>query len=108
MNGLLDEMTMAGALLAVERCRSSALGARVRNIAGDITVKEGALAPARETISGCWSRSRGSAEYRSRRPCSHSAAVERLTRFEGLLLTRFPAERDLRAWSRRVFTHCQW
>jgi hypothetical protein len=54
MNGLLDEMTMAGALLAVERCRSSALGARVRNIAGDITVKEGALAPALETISGVY------------------------------------------------------
>jgi hypothetical protein len=29
-------------------------------------------------------------------------------RFEGRVLTRFPAERDLRAWSRRVFTECQW
>lgn len=52
MNALVEEMTAAGILLATEGCLPSALGARVRQAAGTVTVTDGPFTEAKEVVGG--------------------------------------------------------
>lgn len=52
MNGLVEEMTSKGVLLATEGCLPSALGARVRLSAGKVTVTDGPFTESKELVAG--------------------------------------------------------
>lgn len=52
MGELIDEMTEAGVLLGTEGCLPSAKGARVRQSAGKVTVKDGPFTESKEVIGG--------------------------------------------------------
>lgn len=49
---VIQEMTLAGVLLAAERCMDSSKGARLRWMSGDVSITEGAVVPNREFITG--------------------------------------------------------
>jgi len=52
MGQLIEDMSKAGSLLSTEGCLPSALGARVRQSDGKITVTDGPFAEAKEIIGG--------------------------------------------------------
>lgn len=52
MEKLIEKWTTAGALLSVEGCLPSALGARVRLSKGKVTVNDGPFTEAKEVIGG--------------------------------------------------------
>ena len=52
MGKLIDDMAKAGVLLAVEGCRPSSRGARVRIDGGKFTVTDGPFAETKELIAG--------------------------------------------------------
>src|SRR5262249_50767896 len=52
MERLIDEMTRAGTLVATQGCLPSALGARVRQASGKVTVTDGPFTESKELIAG--------------------------------------------------------
>jgi hypothetical protein len=52
MGKLIDEWMKAGVLLATEGCLPSALGARVRQSNGKVTVKDGPFTESKEIVGG--------------------------------------------------------
>ncbi|MBZ5576058.1 MAG: YciI family protein [Acidobacteriia bacterium] len=52
MGKLIEEFTKEGVLVSTEGCLPSALGARVRQSAGKVTVTDGPFAEAKELIGG--------------------------------------------------------
>lgn len=52
MGRLVEEGMKAGWLVATEGCLPTALGARVRNTSGQITVTDGPFAEAKEVVGG--------------------------------------------------------
>jgi len=52
MGKLVEEGFKAGWLLATEGCLPSALGARVRNSSGKVTVTDGPFTEAKEVVGG--------------------------------------------------------
>jgi len=52
MGKLIEEGMRAGYLLGVEGCLPTALGARVRQSNGDVTVTDGPFAEAKEVVGG--------------------------------------------------------
>lgn len=52
MGQLIDEMRASGVLLATEGCLPSALGARVRQSNGAVTVTDGPFTESKELIAG--------------------------------------------------------
>ncbi len=52
MGKLVEEGMKAGWLVATEGCLPSALGARVRNTSGDLTVIDGPFTEAKELVGG--------------------------------------------------------
>jgi hypothetical protein len=52
MGKLVEEGMKAGWLLATEGCLPSALGARVRNLSGKLTVTDGPFTEAKEVVGG--------------------------------------------------------
>src|ERR1700758_251291 len=52
MGKLIEEWTKSGVLLATEGCLPSALGARVRQSDGKVTVTDGPFTEAKEIIGG--------------------------------------------------------
>ena len=52
MGKLIEEWTKSGVLLATEGCLPSALGARVRQSNGKVTVKDGPFTESKEIVGG--------------------------------------------------------
>jgi hypothetical protein len=52
MGALIEEFTAAGILLSTEGCLPTALGARVRQSAGAVTVTDGPFTEAKEVVGG--------------------------------------------------------
>jgi hypothetical protein len=52
MGRLIDEMTKAGTLIATEGCLPTALGARVRQSDGNVTVTDGPFTESKEVVGG--------------------------------------------------------
>jgi hypothetical protein len=52
MGKLIEEGMQAGWLIGTEGCLSSALGARVRNAGGKVTVTDGPFSEAKEVVGG--------------------------------------------------------
>jgi hypothetical protein len=52
MGKLIEDWTKSGVLLATEGCLPSALGARVRQLDGKVTVKDGPFTESKEMVGG--------------------------------------------------------
>jgi hypothetical protein len=52
MQGLIEEMTSAGTLIATEGCLPSALGARVRRSGDELSVTDGPFTESKELVAG--------------------------------------------------------
>src|SRR5258708_18995658 len=62
MGKLVEEGMKTGWLLATEGCLPTALGARVRNSSGKLTVTDGPFTEAKEVVGGVaipWAKSKG-------------------------------------------------
>lgn len=74
MGKLIEEWTKSGVLLATEGCLPSALGARVRQSNGKVTVKDGPFTESKEIVGG----------FALIRVNSKEEAVERTKTFLGI------------------------
>lgn len=74
MGKLIEEWTKSGVLLATEGCLPSALGARVRQSNGQVTVKDGPFTESKEIVGG----------FALIRVNSKEEAVERTKTFLGI------------------------
>lgn len=74
MGKLIEEWTKSGVLLATEGCLPSALGARVRQSNGKVTVKDGPFTESKEIVGG----------FALIRVNSKEEAVERTKAFLGI------------------------